>query len=91
MKSRAHLMISGRVQGVGFRWFVYDTAASLRLAGWAKNLYDGRVEAVFEGEKGEIEAAIKRCSEGPRSAAVSGIDVDWDENPEGLNGFDIRY
>ena len=84
-------MIRGRVQGVGFRWFVYDTAVSFGLSGWVKNLCDGNVEAVFEGEKSAIEAAIKQCSEGPRSAVVSGIDLDRDENPEGLTGFDIRH
>jgi acylphosphatase len=91
MKARAHLIIKGRVQGVGFRWFVYDVASSFRLAGWVKNLYDGRVEAVFEGERAAIEEAIKMCADGPRSAAVSGIDSNWDEEPENLAGFDIRH
>jgi acylphosphatase len=91
MKTRAHLLIKGRVQGVGFRWFVTDTAESFGLAGWTKNLLDGRVETVFEGEREAIEAAIERCSDGPRSAIVSGINVDWDEHPEDLTGFGIRY
>ena len=91
MKSRAHLIINGRVQGVGFRWFVYDIAVSLGLSGWVKNLYDGKVEAVFEGERSTIEAAINQCYGGPRSAVVSGIDVNRDESPEGLNGFDITH
>jgi acylphosphatase len=90
MNMRAHLVISGRVQGVGFRWFVYNIAASLRLAGWAKNLADGRVEAVFEGEKEAVETAISECYKGSRSAIVSGIDTDWDEKPEGFTSFDIR-
>ncbi|HTZ18780.1 MAG TPA: acylphosphatase, partial [Dissulfurispiraceae bacterium] len=88
---RAHLIIKGRVHGVGFRWFVYDVASTFRLAGWVKNLYDGRVEAVFEGERPSIESAINSCAEGPRSAVVSGVDTTWDEEPEGLSGFDIRY
>jgi acylphosphatase len=91
MNIRAHLVISGRVQGVGFRWFVYNIASSLRLVGWAKNLADGRVEAIFEGEKETVEAAIRQCYEGPRSAIVSCIDTDWDETPEGFTSFDIRY
>ncbi|HMK55332.1 MAG TPA: acylphosphatase [Dissulfurispiraceae bacterium] len=91
MKTRVHLLIKGRVQGVGFRWFVNDIATSMGLAGWAKNLRDGRVEAVFEGEKSAIESAISHCNEGPRSAIVAGIDLSWDEQPEGLSGFDIRY
>ena len=91
MNIRAHLIISGRVQGVGFRWFVYNIAAALRLAGWAKNLADGRVEAVFEGEKEAVETAISECYKGSRSAIVSGIDADWDEKPEGFTSFDVRY
>jgi acylphosphatase len=91
MKTRVHLLIKGRVQGVGFRWFVTDIAATFGLAGWTKNLSDGRVEAVFEGERSAIKAAIERCAEGPRSAIVSGIGVNWDENPEDLTGFGIRY
>ncbi len=79
------------MQGVGFRWYVYDVAVSFRLSGWVRNLYDGKVEAVFEGEKASIEEAIRQCAEGPRSAAVSGMDVNWDEKLEDLAGFDIRY
>jgi acylphosphatase len=91
MKTRAHLLIKGRVQGVGFRWFVSDIATSFGLTGWTKNLPDGRVEAIFEGERSAVEAAIARCAEGPRSAIVSGIEVNWDEHPEDLSGFGIRY
>ncbi len=91
MAARAHLLIKGRVQGVGFRWFVYDVAHLYGLAGWVKNLYDGNVEAVFEGERSSIKEAIRRCADGPRSAAVSGIDVNWEERPENLSSFDISY
>ena len=91
MKTRAHLLIRGHVQGVGFRWFITDIASSLGLAGWARNLADGNVEVVFEGEREAIEAAISHCNDGSRSAIVSGIDADWDEKPEGLTGFRIRY
>jgi acylphosphatase len=91
MKIRAHLLIKGRVQGVGFRWFVSDIATSFGLTGWTKNLSDGRVETLFEGDRGAIEAAIERCAEGPRSAIVSEIEVNWDEKPQDLSGFGIRY
>jgi len=76
---------------VGFRWFVYDTATSLGLAGWTKNLRDGRVETVFEGEESAIEVAINQCHEGPRSAIVESIDLNRNEQPEGLVGFDVKY
>jgi acylphosphatase len=91
MQTRAHLVISGRVQGVGFRWFVTDIASSLGLGGWARNLADGKVEVVLEGERVAIEAAISQCHEGPRSASVSGITADWDEKPEGFTSFGLRY
>jgi acylphosphatase len=91
MKTRAHLLIRGRVQGVGFRWFVTDIATAFGLAGWTKNLFDGRVETIFEGKREAIEAAIERCADGPRSAVVSAIYVNWDEKPEDIAGFGIRY
>ena len=91
MKSRAHLIIKGYVQSVGFRWFVRDIALSLRLTGWVRNLPDRSVEAVFEGERETIEAAIEQCARGPSSAVVSGIDAGWDELPEDLAEFNIKY
>lgn len=91
MRARAHLFIRGRVQGVGFRWFTSDVASSFGLTGWVRNLADGRVEAVFEGEREAIEAAIKECYDGPRISNVSGIDVNWDETPENLTGFMLKH
>lgn len=91
MKVRAHLFIRGRVQGVGYRAFAMGIASSMGLSGWVRNLADRQVEAVFEGERWAIEAAIKKCAEGPISAVVSDIDVSWDEQPEGLTGFGVRY
>lgn len=91
MKTRAHLFISGRVQGVYYRGFTAEVADSLGLKGWVRNLPDRRVEAVFEGEREVIEAAIKKCYEGPPAARVADIDVTWEERPEGLEDFNIRY
>lgn len=91
MNTRVRLLIRGRVQGVGFRWFITGIASTLGLAGWIKNLADGTVEVVFEGRREDIEAAMKHCHEGPRSAVVSGINADWSQELEGLNTFDIRY
>jgi acylphosphatase len=90
-KVRAHLFIRGRVQGVGYRSFVVHLAYSLGLDGWVKNVIGGGVEAVFEGDKAAIEAAIKKCQEGPVMAIVSDIDVNWNDTLEGLSGFDVRY
>ncbi|GAQ95101.1 acylphosphatase [Thermodesulfovibrio aggregans] len=86
---RAHLFISGRVQGVFYRAFTKEIADSLGLNGWVRNLRDGRVEAVFEGDEERISIAIDRCKEGPPYARVDNIEIIWEE-PEGLNGFEIR-
>ncbi len=90
-KARAHLFIEGRVQGVFYRAFTRDIAHSLGLNGWVRNLRDGRVEAIFEGEKGLIEKAIKECYSGPPGARVTNIDVEWEEFKGDLKGFSIRY
>ncbi|MCX8034373.1 MAG: acylphosphatase [Thermodesulfovibrio sp.] len=85
---KAHLLISGRVQGVFYRAFTKDVADSLGLKGWVRNLRDGRVEAVFEGDEDKISIAIERCKEGPPHAKVDNIEVIWSE-PDGLIDFKI--
>lgn len=91
MKARAHLYISGMVQGVYYRAFTQEVADSLGLTGWVRNLPDRRVEAVFEGEKELIEKAIMRCHQGPPYARVTDIDVAWENQLEDFNDFRIRY
>ncbi len=86
---RAHVFISGRVQGVGYRYSTVDKANELGLSGWVRNLPDGRVEAVFEGTKAAVEEMIKWCHQGPRGAVVKDVAVEY-EAPEGLPGFEIR-
>ncbi|MEN2985329.1 MAG: acylphosphatase [Thermodesulfovibrionaceae bacterium] len=86
---RVHLFISGRVQGVFYRAFTKEVADSLGLSGWVRNLRDGRVEAVFEGDEDKISFAIQRCKEGPPYAVVSNIEIIWEE-PEGIKGFEIK-
>ncbi len=80
--TRAHIYIEGRVQAVSFRYWALRQAQGLRLTGWVKNLADGRVEAVFEGPKKEVEKIIKKCRKGPMLAGVKHIDVIW-EKPKG--------
>jgi acylphosphatase len=72
---RAHLIISGKVQGVGFRYFVRKSAVKLGVAGWVRNLEDGRVEAIFEGEEGVVASAIKFANQGPRFSKVENIEL----------------
>ncbi|MEK7197176.1 MAG: acylphosphatase, partial [Nitrospirota bacterium] len=71
--ARAYLLISGKVQGVFFRSFTEDVARSMGLKGWVKNCSDGKVEAVLEGKKDDIEKAIRSCYKGPPAARVSSI------------------
>jgi len=86
---RAHLFISGAVQGVFFRVTCRDVAASHGLSGWVRNMPDGRVEAVAEGEPGPVEQIIAWCRRGPSGARVDEVDVRW-EKPEGeKDGFRI--
>jgi acylphosphatase len=89
--SSAHLFIEGRVQGVFYRAFTKNVALKLGLNGWVKNLYDGRVEAFFEGDRALIEQAVQECRIGPFGAKVTDIDLTWEGNPGALEGFEVRY
>jgi len=91
MQRRAHLFISGRVQGVFFRANTRDEARRLGLVGWVRNLPDGRVEAVVEGEEGKIKELIAWCHEGPPGAVVRGVEVRWEAFRGEFSDFTIRY
>jgi acylphosphatase len=86
---RAHLLISGRVQGVFYRAFTQNQAQRLGLNGWVRNMHDGRVESVLEGQRELIEQAIIACKKGPSGALVTDLDIAW-ERPLGEQGFEIR-
>lgn len=86
---RRRVIVHGLVQGVGFRFAVARRAESLGVAGWARNRFDGTLEAVFEGEPEKVEALVRFCREGPRSAAVSEVET-FAEEPDGAAGFDVR-
>ena len=90
-KIRVHIFVSGRVQGVWFRENTQKKAQKLRVTGWIKNLVDGRVEAIFEGEREKIEEMIKWVSKGPFLAKVNGLDVEWQEYKGEFENFGIRY
>ena len=74
MRVARRYVISGRVQGVGYRAFVEDEARQRGLEGWVRNRRDGSVEAVFAGPAADVEAAIEACRRGPFSARVSALD-----------------
>jgi len=71
---RKHWFVSGRVQGVGFRAFTYEAATDLHLKGWVRNLTDGRVEAVAEGDEKSVNDLLARVKKGPRSAIVKSVE-----------------
>lgn len=90
MRVTRHYVVAGRVQGVGFRWFTVDAAAREGLGGWVRNLPDGRVEAVAEGESESVarfEAALWR---GPARARVEDVQVSDAEPLGAVDGFSIR-
>ena len=90
MNTRAHVFIKGEVQGVFYRVWVRTQAERLGLTGWARNLADGRVEAVFEGPKEEIEEIISKCKIGPSVAGVKHLEIKWGEATEEYEGFEIE-
>lgn len=87
---RRHVIVSGRVQGVFFRDSTQREARRLGVAGWVRNLGDGTVEAVFEGDAGAVDAMLDFCRRGPERARVDEVAVDAGQPQEGLQGFDIR-
>jgi acylphosphatase len=91
MKARVHVYVSGIVQGVFYRDFTLRQAEKLGLAGWVRNLRDGRVEAVAEGSREDVERWLSQLRKGPPSASVKGVEVNWNETPEGLTGFQVTY
>lgn len=91
MQAGAHVFISGRVQGVFFRVETRREAIKRDVVGWVQNTSDGRVEAVFEGEKEDVEEMVDFCRRGPPSAHVTDVDVQWGNYSGAFEGFRIRY
>jgi acylphosphatase len=88
-RTRAHVYVTGNVQGVYFRATTRDTARDVGVDGWVRNLDDGRVEAVFEGSESAVDRMVEFCHEGSEAARVEDVDV-TDESPQGEDGFRIR-
>jgi acylphosphatase len=85
---RVHVFIAGQVQGVGYRYHTQQVACRAKLNGWVRNLQDGRVEAVFEGDRTAIESMLRWCHQGSPSSQVSQVTVEY-EPPEHLTDFQI--
>ncbi|PSP83497.1 acylphosphatase [Halobacteriales archaeon QS_6_64_34] len=89
-RKRVRVYVSGQVQGVFFRGTTRDNAQEKGVDGWVKNLDDGRVEAVFEGDPDAVDEMVDFCYEGSEMASVSTVEV-TEEEPEGIDDFRIRY
>lgn len=90
-KAFVHLVISGVVQGVGFRYFVYRKAKQYNLKGYIRNLYNDDVEIEVEGNKGLVLDFIKEVKVGPPSAHITAVNVEWREYKGRFENFDIRF
>ncbi len=84
------IYVSGRVQGVGYRFFTEDIAAELGLKGYARNLSDGRVQIEVEGERKDVEKFISRLWKGPSMAIVENVEVTWKGYENRFKGFFVR-
>ena len=91
MKVRAHAFVGGRVQGVFFRSQTKHNADRHDVKGWVRNLPDGRLEAMFEGEKEAVQTLLDFCKHGPSGAKVTSIDLTWETYTGEFGGFKIKY
>lgn len=89
--ARVHVHVKGLVQGVFFRFETSRVAKQNRVCGWVKNLRDGSVEAVFEGEKEDVERVVAFCRKGPPGAVVSDVEVSWEPWRGQFKNFRITY
>jgi len=89
-KTRAQILVSGLVQRVFFRAYTQQKARDLGLTGWVKNLPDGRVEAVFEGNRENIIKMVEWAKKGPPSAQVDVCEVNWQEYKGEFDNFNIK-
>ena len=84
-----HVFVTGRVQGVAFRWYAQERALELDVCGWVRNLADGRVEAWIEGEAAAVKAMARWFGEGPSHASVTDVEI-HEKDAKGLRDFGIR-
>lgn len=90
-KVRAHVFVSGKVQGVYFRQNTMETAKKNGVTGWVRNLPDGRVEAVFEGNKASVDKVVDWCKIGPPKAQVENVDTKFESYAGKFSEFTISY
>lgn len=90
VEKNLHVIISGRVQGVGFRYFVQGKANSLDITGWVRNRWDGTVEVMAQGEKNNLESFLSLLKRGPSGANVTNLNVEWLESSDEFTEFKVR-
>ncbi|MFA5388414.1 MAG: acylphosphatase [Candidatus Omnitrophota bacterium] len=88
---RAHVFYSGQVQGVGFRYTAQDIAEAFGISGWVKNLRDGRVEIVAEGEEKKVKELLDKIVNGPIGYYIRDVDISWEKPSGEFVNFDIRF
>jgi acylphosphatase len=89
MKKCVHLIVSGMVQGVGFRYYVHHSARRHYLKGWVKNMDDGRVETMAEGEENELQEFVREVKKGSRFSTVDDVQVEWHAYSNQFKDFKI--
>lgn len=89
--ARVHVFVSGRVQGVAFRYYAVKWAKELELTGWIRNLDDGRIESLAEGEKSKLEKYLDFLKTGPRLARVDQVEIDWQQYKGEFADFQIIF
>ena len=86
---RMHAFVQGTVQGVGFRFFIYQTGLNLKLNGWVRNRINGNVEILAEGSREKLDILLKETSRGPQMAQIDKVDVEWQKSRNDLPPFTI--
>ena len=87
--AQLHALVDGQVQGVGYRYFVKNTADALALTGWVRNKWDGRVEVLAEGPREALEKLLEKLRRGPSSAFVSDVKIDWNPSSGAYTRFNV--
>jgi acylphosphatase len=91
MKTRTHVFVRGTVHGVFFRSETRNEARKRGVKGWVRNLPDGRVEAIFEGEETSVKALVEFCGRGPPGAIVTDVEVRWEDYKGEFDTFEMRH
>jgi acylphosphatase len=86
---RLHAYVQGRVQGVGFRFFIYQTGLNLQLYGWVRNRINGNVEILAEGSREKLNTLLRETRKGPQMAQIVAVDVEWQNPRNDLPPFTI--